>query len=78
MSVWEGIGKEIMRLVDMGGKWEGNTDIFWHCKGKKYLYWGRNWEEKNCFVGVARKKEGKNVQNRIKTIQPTSQCAVLE
>ena len=39
MSVWEGNGKEIMRLVGMGGKWEGNDDIFWHCKemGRKKI-----------------------------------------
>ena len=65
LSVWEGNGKEIMRLVCMGGKWEGNYDIYWHCKemgrNKILVLVGEgNGKENNNFVGVGRKKEGKN------------------
>ena len=61
LSVWEGNGKEIMRLVCMGGKWEGNYDIYWHCKemGRKkilVLVGEGNGKENDNFVGVGRKK----------------------
>jgi len=64
MSVWEGNGKDIKRLVGMGEKWEGNYNISWHCKEmgrkKRLLLVGEgNGKEKNLFVGVGRKKEGK-------------------
>ena len=74
MSVWEGNGKEIMRLVGMGGKWEGNYDIYWHCKemGRKkilVLVGEGNGKENNNFVGVGRKKEGKSDMKCPKPLQ---------
>ena len=46
VSVWEGNGKEIMRLVGMGGKWEGNYNISWHCKEMGRLVGEGNGKEK--------------------------------
>jgi len=58
----------------MGGKWEGNYDIYWHCKemGRKkilVLVGEGNGKEKNIFVGVGRKKEGKNGMKCPKALQ---------
>ena len=74
MSVWEVYGKEIIRLVGMGGKWEGNYDIYWPCKemGRKkilVLVGEGNGKENNNFVDVGRKKEGKNGINCPKPLQ---------
>ena len=34
LPVWEGYGKEILNMFGVGGKWEGNNEIFWRGKGK--------------------------------------------
>ena len=66
VSVWEGNGKEIMRLVGMGGKWEGNYDIFWHCKEmgrKKYLcWWGKEMGRKKIFLLVWEGKRKEKIE----------------
>jgi len=74
VSVWEGNGKEIMRLVGMGGKWEGNYDIFWHCKetGRKktlFLVGEGNGKEKKYFCCCGKEKEGKNGLKCLKSLQ---------
>ena len=51
MSVWEGNGKEIMRLVGMGGNGKEIMTYFGVARkweGKKYLcWWGKDMGRKN-------------------------------